>query len=298
MKRIYMALALISGLAFGAKAQTIDLWTFADVDSCIHLGENFDTVSSAAKPLGIYGIASWGPDMLQVGDQVLWKWSFSHYLTEAEAAAQTPPVPFEDRYFWLTGSTLQQDIPDSSYVAVFSFDKIDSISMLLDWNRWQQYGLDSIRLYGPPHETFVNGQAYGFFVHVYGVDDASNPLNTDNDKTNNWAVQKVIWNSPSCTRTGGTSIGDILVPKEKESLTIYPNPATTEFSFDYALPVYSMAHVSITDVTGRVVYRKGYGNITPGAHKYTVDISKLTPGMYTVEFQTDEKRAITKLTVK
>lgn len=297
MKRIYMALALISGLAFGAKAQTIDLWAFADVDSCIHLGETFDTVSSVQKPLGIYGIATWGPDALLTGDQVLWKWSFSHYLTQAEADAQTPPVPFSSRYFWLTGSTLTQDIPDSSYVSVFSFEAVDSISMLLDWARWQQYGTDSIKLYGPPHETFVNGQAYGFFVHVYGVDDASSPLNTDNDKQNNWAVQKVIWNSPSCTRSP-LSIGDIIVPKERESLVVYPNPATTEMNFDYALPVYSNAFVSISDATGRVVYRKNYGNVAPGNHKYTVDISKLVSGMYTVEFQTDEKRAITKLTVK
>jgi hypothetical protein len=298
MKRIYMALALISGLAFGAKAQTIDLWAFTDVDSCIHLGESFDTVSSVQSPLGIYGIGTFGPDLLKSGDQIIWNWSFGHYLTEAEAAAQVPPVPFEDRYFWLTSITLNADIAnDSAYVYAQSFDPVDSISMLMDWARWQQYGKDSVRLYGPPHENFVNGQAYGFFVRVYGLDNATTPTNTDNDKNNNWAVQKVIWNSSSCARSP-LSIGDILVPKEKESLVVYPNPATTEINFDYALPVYSNAFVSIADATGRVVYRKNYGNVSPGNHKYTVDISKLVSGMYTVEFQTDEKRAITKLTVK
>jgi len=295
MKRIYMALALISGLAFGAKAQTIDLWAVAEVDSCIHLGESFDTVSSAQSPYGIWGLGTYGPDPLLSGDQILWNWSFSHYLTEAEAAAQNPPLDYNDRYFWLTGITLQNDIPDSSYIQLFSFDAVDSISMLMDWDRWQQYGRDSIRLYGPPHETFTNGQAYGFFMHVYGVDDASNPVNTDNNKANNWAVQKVIWNSSTCSRT--LSVNDILVPKKKETLVIYPNPASTEFNFEYNLPVYSNGFVSISDVTGRVVYRKNYGNISPGNHKYTVDISKLVKGIYTVEFQTDEKRSISKLTV-
>lgn len=302
MKRLYATLSFLTLFAFGSQAQNIDLCAIAEIgvpaDAAagqkLCLGKHFaPTTNPGADSIhGFYGIQFLGPDGVFEGDKITMRTSFNNYLTQAECDAQQPPVLFSDRYAWYSIYTMTQANSDNGGF-LFSFDAIDSIGLLLDWNKWQQYGPDSITLYGPPHENFINGQVYGFFVRTWGMGASATAIeNTDDSMENNWAVVKVIWNS--CV----TNIGEMIVPKEKVALTAYPNPAVNEISVDYNFVKPENANILIRDISGRTVSTKKLGHIAAGQHSYSVDISKLSPGIYTLELSGGEISGIAKFNKK
>ncbi|MNX91426.1 hypothetical protein D3C86_1235030 [compost metagenome] len=154
---------------------------------------------------------------------------------------------------------------------------------------WVDSGKMSLK--GRPHDTYVNGKAYGFFMRIYGLGDANNPTNIDAVPKNNLYVQKVIWN-------GGVGLKDMLAKTKRENLEVYPNPATSEISFDYNFKVNTTAVLTIRDITGKTVRVNNYGRQTAGARNFKYDISGLAAGTYTVEFVTGETNAVSKVVIK
>jgi hypothetical protein len=298
MKRFYATLSLLTAFALGSQAQNTDVCAIVEIGipanaasgQKLCLGDHF---SPSATPTGdsihgFYGIQFLGPDGVLVDDKVTMRTSFNNFLTQAECDAQNPPVPFADKYAWYSIYTLTQTNADNGGF-LFSFDAVDSIGMLVDWDRWQQYGPDSVRVYGPPHETFQTGQAYGFFVRSWGMGESANAIvNTDDSMENNWAVVKVIWND--CA----TSIGDLIASKDKVSITVYPNPAENQISLDYNFAKNDNAVIYVRDVTGRTVATKKLGHVTAGQHSYSVDIAALPSGIYSIELSGGEFSGTTK----
>lgn len=314
MKKILSTLALATMAAFSSYAQNIDLQAFVFIDTTgnpltdtvdrtntmnvsINEGQTFTGTDAYAVPngattdsiFGIYGMFTNGPDALGNGDKILFSYSGGRFLTEAEAIAQN--VPFADKYFWLNQITLSAVVESPSTVASFSKLAVDSIGLLMDWDMWVDSG--KMALKGKPHDTYVNGKAYGFFFRIYGLgDDANNPGNIDANKKNNLYVQKVIWNG------GGVGLKDMLAKTKRENLVVYPNPATSEISFDYNFKVNTTAVLTIRDITGKTVRVNNYGRQAAGSRTFKYDISGLAAGTYTVEFVTGETNAVSKVVIK
>ncbi|MNS67760.1 hypothetical protein D3C72_1010210 [compost metagenome] len=312
MKKILSTLALATISAFSSYAQDIDLQAFVFIDTTgnpltdtadrtnttnisINAGQTFTGNGDYAAPngatadsiYGTYGMFTNGPDALGSGDQVIFVYSGSRFLREDEALAEG--VPFADKYFWLNQLTLSNVIEAPSIVGRFSYLPVDSIGMLMDWDMWVDSGKMSLK--GRPHDTYVNGKAYGFFMRIYGLGDANNPTNIDAVPKNNLYVQKVIWN-------GGVGLKDMLAKTKRENLVVYPNPATSEISFDYNFKVNTTAVLTIRDITGKTVRANNYGRQTAGARNFKYDISGLAAGTYTVEFVTGETNAVSKIVIK
>lgn len=292
MKRFYATLSLLTAFALNSQAQNVDVCAIAEIGipanaasgQKLCLGDHFSPSDNPTGDSihGFYGIQYLGPEGIVEGDKVTMRTSFNNFLTQAECDAQVPPVPFADRYSWYSIYTMNATHV-SNQGFLFSFDAVDSIGLLLDWNRWQQYGPDSVRMYGPPHENFINGQAYGFFVRSWGMGESANTIvNTDDSMENNWAVVKVIWND--CA----TSIGDLIAAKDKVNITVYPNPAENQISLDYNFATNDNAVIYVRDITGRTVATKKLGHIIAGQHSYSVDISTLSPGVYSIELSAGE----------
>jgi len=136
----------------------------------------------------------------------------------------------------------------------------------------------------PVYKPFANGDYY-FAILFAGFSDTT-VVNDHNDEN----------------REGGTAFTidcpvSILDIHTKEALSIFPNPATSTINVNYNFSANTPAAIRVTDVTGRVVLNKDLGNQTPGAQQFSVDVSTLNSGIYTIELITDQQRAISKLTI-
>lgn len=296
MKRFYLAVAFVASFAFGANAQNVDIAGFTTIPDGTSLcsTKNF---SPSENPTGdsihgIYGLEFRGPDGMITGDKVTFRSSFSHFLTQAECDAQVPPVLLSERYAWYSIITVT-DANISNNGIFFSFDSIGGIGMLLDWDIWDEYGGDSIKMYGPPHESFVDGKDYGFFVRTWGMGESADAIvNTDDSMKNNWKVVRIKWND--CA----TSIKDMFVPKNKVDLTVYPNPAVDQVGFKFNFEKNTNVSVYVRDLAGRIVKQKDFGRVLAGEQNFNMDIATLPSGVYTIEMSTGTISAISKFSVK
>ncbi len=83
----------------------------------------------------------------------------------------------------------------------------------------------------------------------------------------------------------------------KEPLTIYPNPATNNISFELNFTQAENVQVSVKDLTGREVMRKDFGRIQAGnTTPFNLDISRLQAGMYIIELNGEDRKALGKFT--
>jgi hypothetical protein len=284
MKRIYMILALVSGLAFGAKAQTIDLEAVIGKPTAgqiIGPGQTLDTGKI------ICGMYYTGPDAIFAGD-VGW------FMTSLSRPA-TDSTTYINGVIWNSDIT----VADSGFIFVYpNANQIgvghtspynvssDSIRGLYDWDQWNLH--DSIVLIRPP---YTPGKSYGFFFRALFIgDENANPLATDPTPANNRAVQRIVWQSQ-------TGIGDLFPDKENKAISVYPNPAVNEVNFDFDFTLPSHASAIIRDISGRTVKAKNFGRTNSGVQKFSIDISQLTNGVYSIEFDTDTETATARFSV-
>jgi hypothetical protein len=247
----------------------------------------------ADSTYGVWGVSvEKGPDELIVGDKLPMRSSFHHFLTQEECDAQNPPVPLADRYAWYYNIDVTQTTIDNQG-QFFSFDSIGSIGMLIDWDRWQQYGRDSARYIGPPHESFEAGKAYGFFVRAWGVGtDASNITNNDADPDNNLTVVKIIFND--CT----LGLGDLVAKIPSVAIVAYPNPTTDNISVKYNFEQNANVNIYVRDLSGKTVKTFNAGHVTVGERNFNVDVATLPAGVYSVEMNAGDFRGTAKFTKK
>ncbi len=90
---------------------------------------------------------------------------------------------------------------------------------------------------------------------------------------------------------------DEITKLEKQPLTVYPNPTSTDINFKYNFTSNTNASVKVTDVTGRTVLVQDFGKQTVGERNFSINVATLNTGMYYVELVTDEARAISKFNV-
>jgi len=78
-----------------------------------------------------------------------------------------------------------------------------------------------------------------------------------------------------------------------DGLSIYPNPATSQFVIEANTNMYPWMTVRLTDAAGVTVLTQE----CKGDQRYTFDISKLSAGTYTINIQTDGRNVARKIVV-
>lgn len=126
----------------------------------------------------------------------------------------------------------------------------------------------------PIDVDYIEGDLY-----LIGVDAV--PMNEDgfhNDpiEENNSAYTEVYW----CTN--GTS--SIFTPEIYESVQFYPNPTSQELNFTTELSISGDLKVTIYDMMGRKTVEKLFQNVRSGSNRFTIDVSSLPSGMYSLEY--------------
>jgi hypothetical protein len=69
-------------------------------------------------------------------------------------------------------------------------------------------------------------------------------------------------------------------------MTVYPNPANNAASVMFDLKAGSTLSIGMYDITGKLVKSIFTGEKTSGSHAFTVDLSNVQPGFYTVRMAT------------
>jgi len=148
--------------------------------------------------------------------------------------------------------------------------------------------------------NFVSGPANGPLPWCDSIwaKHNNNTVITDPNIQNNKTCNNVIVHHI----THATGINEKLVaaPKYKgqPTLALYPNPATSTFSFDYEFPIYGTdATVYVVDLAGRVVTQQSLGKVN-GAQKVSVDVNALSSGTYFVELRANNVRSVGKLSIQ
>ena len=82
------------------------------------------------------------------------------------------------------------------------------------------------------------------------------------------------------------------------SFSVYPNPADENIAIDFSLRAESAVNVSITDLSGKVVYTSNLGNKTAGASSLNVNTAAFANGIYVVNVLTNNGIATEKLVIR
>ena len=86
----------------------------------------------------------------------------------------------------------------------------------------------------------------------------------------------------------------------KETLSLFPNPATSKVGFSIALDKTETVSAIVRDLTGREVMTKNFGQIQSGISSTALElnIANLNSGIYIVEVVAGDKKFIGKVTKK
>ncbi|MES2588931.1 MAG: T9SS type A sorting domain-containing protein [Bacteroidota bacterium] len=80
--------------------------------------------------------------------------------------------------------------------------------------------------------------------------------------------------------------------------SVYPNPAAENVAIEYALKNESKVNVSISDLSGKVVYTSNLGSKTAGSHNVSVNTTSFANGIYVVNFATTNGIVTEKLVIR
>ncbi len=135
----------------------------------------------------------------------------------------------------------------------------------------------------------------GDFIHISGTDTRSYTktndaqwVNLDGERHLRIASSVLGSNpgnnpplvNPFPVRTGVNTIeNDMIV------FNCYPNPTTSDINIQYYLSQSCQLTISISDISGRIVYQTKTNELPMGVNKSTLELNNLTPGNYLVKIQ-------------
>lgn len=82
------------------------------------------------------------------------------------------------------------------------------------------------------------------------------------------------------------------------NLNVFPNPAEDHAQLNFQLATDTEVLVTVTDITGKVIYSENKGKLQQGRHFAMINTASLSKGFYTLAVQTNSSRNTTKLIVK
>lgn len=288
MKRIYMTAALIGSLVSGAFAQT---------------AKQIDLKIRMISPSG--NIAN-----LNAGDSVRFAFELENLGPDALTTSDTTKIWMDTKIMGTAVSSVQEAIRLNMPQLALAVGEKDTLGI------WIKQGENFFA--GDPNPVDIQANSkFCSFMAVYGYDsdgfyfnDAGFSGEIYNNATtleelllaftgNNMGKTDVITGTGAnvvseCTATGIEFVSN----SKKTELSVYPNPATSDLSFELSLDKVSNATARVMDITGRTVLTKDLGKVQTGVRKFTVDVSGLNNGMYIIEVATEGARAISKFNKK
>lgn len=105
-------------------------------------------------------------------------------------------------------------------------------------------------------------------------------------------------NYADTTSMDEVSIAEVLNKKAFESLSIYPNPATSQATINYTLSDASNVVLRMFDLNGREVSSFSCGSQGRGTHNQVLNVQSLQRGVYMIQMITDNSVKSAKLIVK
>jgi len=81
------------------------------------------------------------------------------------------------------------------------------------------------------------------------------------------------------------------------ALTAYPNPAAYLLNVDYDVLAISDVNFRMVNTVGQTVWNKTHSQITPGTHRFNIDVEQLTAGMYFLTMEQNGQKVTKKVMV-
>lgn len=134
-------------------------------------------------------------------------------------------------------------------------------------------------------DTFTEWQPYSNLLPNVMINELD--INNTTNTLYAGSYGRGLWASPLVDSTAG--IEDVI---SESSISIYPNPATSEFTI--ALPKTMKAEVRVFDISGKLLIYEADALIS---NKHTIDVSSLSSGTYFVRLNTEEGTATKKLLI-
>ncbi len=304
MKKILTSLALLGAMTMGAYAQTVDLSAQAlmipdqELNPGVPLsssyyfnGGDLGALNDSIPAYIGYGIDSAG-GTLPMNDtiQFLGPWS----VLNADSTMG----------FNIYADTLADISADTGYAGIVSvpttwFETTDSINTLLNIPYFDSNFVDYDGINLPfinmvvRRADLVNGNTYGWYTHVRPYPSWDDAPYVDTNHLNNWAYIPVIWQgNPS-------GLTELLNNTHYTPLEIYPNPTTDQLSFKLNFDKANKYTVArILDLNGRALSSKYLGSAAAGTQQYSVDVSALPAGMYSIQVITERTISVEKFVKK
>lgn len=273
MKKIFTSIAVIAACAVGASAQKNADLSIGFVNP-VHAQElpnknTGDTIQFR------FQVANAGPDAVTTTD------TLRFWLRVGGQANGTK--------YWVPVGGPQNGIAiasGASGVLSISYAQGATVAELNDGTpvvmTWPNNGMDTFAI-----GVVGKGQDNEYFMDP-GTDGFGDFETTETG--NNWDIIVV--------RFGGTGILESYSIKNRESLSVYPNPTNGELKFDYDFKnVTDAAAVRVMDMTGRVVYTQALGKQAAGKQAFNINLGNLANGMYTIELNAGENRATSQFNI-
>jgi hypothetical protein len=140
----------------------------------------------------------------------------------------------------------------------------------------------SFNLNNVPKITFNNNK-----VQVYAINGNTTELDINN-------IQYYKYNQSSIT----TSIDDLKVDKEFYDILLYPIPIDNILNINYSLKKNSDIKIKIMDLIGNQIGLYNYGTQVQGQHNIKIELEGLSPGVYIIELQNQNKSVHNKIIKK
>lgn len=261
MKKIYLIASLLV-MGFAANAQRNLTIAVLIVKPAIDTNV---TTTSTQKPVYYFqNLSATTADSLQVGDTI-------KYYTPGSTFSGTSYTSYE---YVICPKTIKKD----SIIAVNGlstpFANIEGL-------------YTSAKAFVA--KPFTNNTQYWWYLRPAGVGGKTGGIPIASFTPGTTDTQR-IWINKS---TGLVEFANNKI----ESISTYPNPATTQLSFDYNFTSKENATAKILDVTGRTVFVKEYDNNT-GNQKFDLDINALSNGAYILQFMVGDKTMMSKFNVQ
>lgn len=81
-------------------------------------------------------------------------------------------------------------------------------------------------------------------------------------------------------------------------LSVYPNPANDEVNISFTLSNEALVNVTVTDLTGKIVYTSNGENNVAGAHSMKINTSTFSNGVYMVNFKANGEVSTQKIVIR
>ncbi|MDP9955131.1 hypothetical protein J2X97_000768 [Epilithonimonas hungarica] len=141
---------------------------------------------------------------------------------------------------------------------------------------------------------FTAEQGSGFTAYIDPDCDMSDPILVYHSQADR-PVGSSTSEDPGTSSPSGNDIGK----KQLDNVVLYPNPAKTEVNISYKIGTASLVSVTITDMTGKVVYRnKSSENFPSGVYMNRISTDQMVSGTYLVTIETANYRETKKLIIQ